>query len=182
MPSTHKFRFKNPLYLLDASAIDLSLKAFPWVANPADTANLNLSVGLNHGTQVPGFIALSAGQENDMVQGRTFDFPKGSIVAFDKDYIDYQWFNSLTDKGIFFVTRLRTNAVYRIEARRPHDSSAGLLCDQIIQLSSAHAQKRGAPKLRRIGYRDAEAGHFYQFLTNNFALSAATIAAIYKDR
>lgn len=49
-------------------------------------------------------------------------------------------------------------------------------------MSSAHALKRGAPKLRRVGYRDAKTGTFYEFLTNNFALSATTIAAIYKDR
>lgn len=182
MPGKHKFRFKNPLYSLDASAIELSLNAFPWAAHRDDTANVKLSVGLNHGTQVPEFVALSDGQENDMVQGRTFEFPKGSIVAFDKGYVDYQWFKSLTDKGIFFVTRLRAKAVYHIEERRPIDPMSGVLSDQIIQLNSAHALKRGAPKLRRIGYRDAETGRFYQFLTNNFKLSAATVAAIYKDR
>lgn len=182
MPGKHKFRFKNPLFSLDASAIDLSLNAFPWAAHRDDTANVKLSVGLNHGTQVPEFVALSDGQENDMVQGRRFDFPKGSIVAFDKGYVDYQWFKSLTDKGIFFVTRLRAKAVYRIEERRAIDPMSGVLSDQIIQLNSAHALKRNAPKLRRIGYRDAETGRFYQFLTNNFKLCAATIAAIYKDR
>ncbi len=93
----HKFRFKNTLYSLDASAIDLSLKLFPWAAHRNDTANVKLSVGLNHGTLIPEFVALSEGQENDMVQGRQFQFPKGSIVAFDKGYVDYQWFKSLTD-------------------------------------------------------------------------------------
>ena len=47
-PGDHKFRFKNPLYSLDASAIDLSLKLFPWAAHREDTANVKLSVGLNH--------------------------------------------------------------------------------------------------------------------------------------
>ncbi len=43
-------------------------------------------------------------------------------------------------------------------------------------------RKRGAPRLRRIGYRDPLTGRFYEFLTNHFRLSAYTIAAIYKDR
>ena len=182
VPSAHKFRFKNPLYSLDASAIDLSLSLFPWAAHRADTANVKLSVGLNHGTQLPEFVALSDGQENDMIEGRKFDFPKGSIVAFDKGYVDYQWFKSLTDKGVFFVTRLRDKAVYRVEERRDVDKSKGVYSDQIIQLNSAHAQKRGAPLLRRVGYRDATTGKFYTFLTNHFHLAATTIAAIYKDR
>lgn len=182
MPGKHKFRFKNPLYSLDASAIDLSLKAFPWAAHREDTANVKLSVGLNHGTHIPEFVAVSDGHENDMVQGRQFPFPKGSIVAFDKGYVDYAWFKSLTDKGVFFVTRLRAKAVYTVKERCEVIPGNGVSSDQIIQLNSAHAMKRGAPLLRRIGYRDSATGKFYEFLTNNFALSAATIAAIYKDR
>ncbi len=178
----HKFRFKNPLYSLDASHIDLSLKLFPWASCCQDKASVKLSVGLNHGTTVPEFVALGGGDENDMVQGRQFDFPKGSIVAFDKGYVDYQWFKSLTDKGVFFVTRLRPKAVYDIIERRPVRRDQGVTSDQTIQLNSAHAIKRGAPRLRRIGYRDKETGKWYMFLTNHFGLSAATIAAIYKDR
>lgn len=182
LPGKHKFRFKNPLYSLDASAIDLSLKLFPWAAYCDSTATVKLSVGLNHGTQIPEFVALSEGKENDMVQGRQFVFPKGSVVAFDKGYVDYEWFKSLTDQGVFFVTRLRAKAVYAVKERRPVNREAGICSDQIIQLNSAHALKRGAPKLRRIGYRDPLTGKFYQFLTNHFGWSAQTIAAVYKDR
>lgn len=182
MPGQHKFRFKNPLYSLDASAIDLSIKAFPWAAYRDDTANLKLSVGLNHGTLVPEFVAVSEGQENDMVQGRCFDFPRGSIVAFDKGYVDYQWFKSLTEKGVFFVTRLRAKAVYTVKQRYKVATGSAVSSDHKIQLNSAHALKRGAPPLRKIGYRCPQSGKRYAFLTNNFALSASTIAAIYKDR
>ncbi len=181
-PSQHKFRFKNPLYSLDASAIDLSLKLFPWAAHREDTANVKLSVGLNHASMIPEFVALSDGNENDMIEGRKFSFPRGSIVAFDKGYVDYQWFGNLTEQGVFFVTRLRPKAVYAVLGRRAVDKTQGISSDQIIQLNSAHAIKRGAPKLRRIGYRDRESGRFYTFLTNNFKLAASTIAAIYKDR
>lgn len=181
-PGKHKFRFKNPLYSLDASHIDLSLKLFPWASCCQDKASVKLSIGLNHGTSVPEFVALGAGDENDMVQGRQFDFPKGSIVAFDKGYVDYQWFKCLTNQGVFFVTRLRPKAVYEVLERRPVNKEQGITSDQVIQLNSAHAVKRGAPKLRRIGYRDKETGKWYMFLTNHFSLSAATIAAVYKDR
>ncbi|MEM7361353.1 MAG: IS4 family transposase [Pseudomonadota bacterium] len=179
---SHKFRFKNPLYSLDASAIDLSLKLFPWAAHRDDTVNVKLSVALNHSNLVPEFVAISDGQENDMVQGRKFRFPKGSIVVFDKGYVDYQWFGSLSKQGVSFVTRLRAKSVYQVIERREVNRSLGVTSDQVIQLNSAHAIKRGAPTLRRIGYRDSATGKRYVFLTNQFALSAATIAALYKDR
>lgn len=181
-PSQHKFRFKNPLYSLDASAIDLSLKLFPWAAHRSDTGNVKLSVGLNHGTGVPEFVALSDGNENDMVKGRQFTFPKGSVVAFDKGYVDYQWFADLTNTGVSFVTRLRQKAVYKVIERQVVDKTTGVISDQLIQLNSAHALKRNAPTLRRVGFRDNGTGKVYQFLTNNFTLAATTIAAIYKDR
>lgn len=181
-PGKHHFRFKNPLYSMDASAIDLSIKLFPWAAHRDDTANVKLNVGLNHATEIPEFVALSDGNENDMVEGRKFQFPKGSIVAFDKGYIDYEWFGSLTNQGVSFVTRLRAKAVYRVTERRPVVPNSGVTSDQIIELTSAHAKKRGAPRLRRVGYRDPESGRFYEFLTNNVVLAASTIAAIYRDR
>jgi IS4 transposase len=117
-----------------------------------------------------------------MIQGRKFQFPKGSIVAFDKGYVDYGWFGSLTNQGVSFVTRLRPKAVYEVLENKPVIESKGVISDQIIQLNSAHALKRGAPKLRRVAYIDKESGKEYVFLTNNFKLCAATIAAIYKDR
>lgn len=181
-PGKHKFRFKNPLYSMDASAINLSLNLVPWAVHRDDTANVKLSVGLNHATEIPEFCALSDGNENDMVAGRKFCFPKGSIVVFDKGYVDYEWFGSLTKQGVSFITRLRAKSVYRVIERRECVAGSGVTSDQIIELSSAHAVKRGAPTLRRVGYRDPESGRFYTFLTNNFTLSASTIAAIYKDR
>jgi len=181
-PGKHKFRFKNPLYSLDASAIDLAMNLFPWAAHRDDTANVKLSVGLNHGTLIPEFVALSDGNESDMIEGRKFDFPKGSIVAFDKGYFDYEWYKTLTNKGIFFVTRLRSNAVYEIHADYPVKPNSGVLADQDIQPNSAHALKRGAPAMRRVVYHCSETDKTYEFLTNNFDLSAKTIAGIYKDR
>jgi hypothetical protein len=79
----------TPLYSLDASLIDLSLKLFPWAQRQQDKAAVKLHVGLNHGGMIPEFVALGDGKEHDLVQGRKLDFPKGSLVAFDKGYVDY---------------------------------------------------------------------------------------------
>lgn len=85
-------------------------------------------------------------------------------------------------QGVSFVTRLRAKAVYRVVERLSITAGTSISSDQIIEFSSAHAQKRGAPRVRRVGYKDPETGRFYQFLTDNFKLAASTIAAIYKDR
>ena len=178
----HRFRFKNKLYALDASLIDLSLKIFPWAHYALGKAAMKLHVGLDHAGYLPAFATITEGKTSDIEVGRMLDFPRGSIVVFDKGYTDYKWFKHLTDRGIFFVTRIRKNAIWRVEARHPVDRRTGVTSDQLITLTGVKSQKLGMPLLRRIGYRDAETGIHYEFLTNNFQLSAQTIAAIYKER
>ena len=178
----HGFRFNNPLYSLDASTIDLCLSVFPWADFRTTKGAVKLHVGLNHAGYLPEFVTVTDGKDHDVTVGRTLAFPKGSIVAVDKGYNDYAWYKQLTDKGVFFVTRLKTNAKYRTVSRRPVLKSKGLACDQTIEFTGAQTARKCPVQLRRIGYRDAETGKRYVFLTNNFKLSAKTIADIYKAR
>lgn len=178
----HNFRFDNPLYSLDASTIDLCLSAFPWAGFRSTKGAVKLHVGLNHDGYLPEFVTITEGKTSDVEVGRTLTFPKGSIVAIDRGYNDYSWFNSLTDKGIFFVTRLKSNAKIRVVSRHTIPSGKGLTSDQTIQFTGAQTAKKCPVQLRRIGYKDAITGKHYVFLTNNFKLSAKTIADIYKSR
>ncbi len=109
---------------------------------------------------------------------KTLQLPKGSIVAFDRGYVSYPWFATLTDAGVHFVTRLKKNASYKVLKRRHVNKKQGVTSDQEIEV-----QTRGkAPRLRRVGYNDRETGKHYVFLTSHFTLSAKTIADIYKER
>ena len=178
----HRFRFKNSLYALDASTIDLCLEMFPWADFRSTKGAVKLHVGLNHAGCLPEFVSITEGKSHDVTVGRTLQFPKGSIVAVDKGYNDYAWYNQLNDKKIFFVTRLKANAKYRITSRRPVLKSKGLISDQTIEFTGTQTMKKCPVQLRRIGYQDSETGKHYVFLTNNFKLSAKTIADIYKSR
>ena len=178
----HNFRFKNPLYSLDASTIDLCLSMFPWADFRTTKGAIKLHVGLNHNGYLPEFVTITEGKNHDVTVGRQVNFPKGSIVAIDKGYNDYAWYNALTNKGIFFVTRLKSNAKHRIICRRSVLKEKGLTCDQTIEFSGAQTAKKCPIHLRRIGYKDPETGKHYVFLSNNFHLSAKTIADIYKAR
>jgi hypothetical protein len=178
----HNFKFANPLYSLDASTIDLCLSAFPWADFRTTKGAVKLHVGLNHAGYLPEFVTITEGKKHDVKVGRMLNFPKGSIVAIDKAYNDYSWYKQLTDKGIFFVTRLKKNAKFRVVYRRSVLKEKGLTCDQTIEFTGLQTAKRCPIQVRRIGYRDPITGKHYVFLSNNFKLSAKTIADIYKSR
>ena len=179
---SHNFKFKNPLYSLDASTIDLCLSMFPWADFRKTKGAIKLHVGLNHNGYLPEFVTVTEGKDHDVTVGRTLKFPKGSIIAVDKGYNDYNWYNQLTIKGIFFVTRLKSNAKYRVIKRNTVLKSKDITSDQTIEFTGTQTAKKCPAQLRRIGYKDEISGKHYIFLTNNFKLSAKTIADNYKAR
>ena len=154
----HKFRFNNPLYSLDASTIDLCLSAFPWANFRSTKGAIKLHVGLNHDGYIPEFVTVTEGKTSDIEIGRRVNFIKGSIIAIDRGYNDYAWFNALTDKGIFFVTRLKSNAKTRVVSRREIPSGKGLTSDQTIVFTGTQTADKCPVPLRRIGYKDALTG------------------------
>lgn len=178
----HGFKFQNKLYSLDSTKIDLCLSLFPWAEYRQAKGAIKLHVGLNHDGMLPEFMSLSNGKCHDVRIGKKIDFPKGSIVVIDRGYSDYRWYKQLTDKEIFFVTRIRSNARYRVLERREVKRDTGLSSDQTIEFTGQNVSKECPQKLRRVGYRDAQTGKHYVFLTNNFKLSAHTIAKLYKSR
>ena len=178
----HGFRFKNKLYSLDASTIELSLAVFPWARFRRRDGALKLHLGLDHDGGIPAFMSLTDGKVHEVSEGRKQRLPRDSIVVMDKGYLDYSWYQSLTEQGVFFVTRARKNTRYRVIERRPVEPSKGLRADQTIRLTGQKSRQEDLPTLRRVSYVDPESGQRYVFLTNNFALAASTIAAIYQQR
>lgn len=179
----HKFKFKNPLYSLDSSLIDLSLKCFPWAdVNNRGKGALKLHVGLNHNGYIPEIVRVTQGKRPDVLEAKDMTFPTDSIVLIDKGYTSFEYYKSLIKKENFFVTRLKKKLKHSITESRPVDGSAGISCDQSLQFTGPKAQKCELGVLRKVGYTDLETGKQYTFLTNHFGLSAATIAALYKER
>ena len=178
----HGFRFKNKLYSLDASTIELSLAIFPWARFRRRDGALKLHVGLDHDGGIPAFLSLTTGKVHEVTEARQRRLPAGSIVVMDKGYLDYSWYKSLTEQGVFFITRARRNTRYQVVERRPVNKRKGLRADQTIVLTGQKSRQEALPRLRRVTYVEPDSGQRYEFLTNHFRLAAATIAAIYKQR
>ena len=132
----HKFRFKAKLYSLDATTISLCLSLFPWAKFRHNKGGVKANVLLDHDGYIPAFVNIAEAKTHESKMVKNLSLPKGSILTFDKGYFSYTWFRLLCGKGIFFVTRLKDNASYKIEERLPVNKKSGVTSDQIITVGS----------------------------------------------
>jgi len=177
----HKFRFKNPLSSLDATVIDLCLSLYDWAKFRTTKGAVKLHVKLNHAGYLPTFMVMTEGKVHESTVAPSVPLESGDVVVFDRGYNDFAWFKILVDKCVFFVTRLKKNASYKVIERRPVQHK-DIYSDQIIEFKGFYARRDCPYRLRRIRSKDRETGKIIVILTNNFSWSAKTIALIYKDR
>jgi hypothetical protein len=100
----------------------------------------------------------------------------------DKGYIDFARLWRLSKDRVNFVVTAKDNMRYRVLDRGVTQKEKGVICDQTIILTGNLTSQKYPKCLRRIRYFDAETGNTLIFLTNNFKLSALTIAALYRYR
>ena len=177
-----KFRFKNKLLSLDSTTISLCLNLFPWAKFRRAKGGVKVHVLLDHDDYMPSFALITEAKRHDRTVARRFNLKPGSIVAFDRAYNDYTLFSQWTESGVYFVTRLKDNAVYRIIENRPVPQNRTILADQIIQLTGHKAEEKCPHLLRRVVVWDEQNNRMISLLTNHLTFGATTISAIYKDR
>lgn len=180
-PGKKKFRFKNKLFSLDASVIELCVSLFDWATFRQTKGAVKLHLLLDHDGYLPVFAHITEGSVHELNVAKDLSFPKGSIVAIDRGYTDYTLFSRWTTDGVYFVTRQKGNADYTVVEERPVPQNRNILKDELIKFNGYYAQKKYPRALRRIELWDAEKERVV-FLTNHLTFGATTIAAIYKDR
>jgi hypothetical protein len=177
-----KFRFHNPVESMDATLIPVCLSAFDWAHYRRAKGAIKLHMLLSHQGYLPKWATITTGKIHEVKVIKTLVFEPNTIVVIDRGYTDYQLYENWTKQKVFFVTRLKDNANYRVAERRPVPENGNVRCDQTIEFTGFYSQEKCSVPLRRISYWDPERKKRLVFLTNIFHLSANTIAQIYKDR
>ena len=179
----HRFHFKNKLYSIDATIIELCLSLFPWAKFTARKGALKLHCALDHCGNIPAFVVITDGKCHELSAAKAaFPIEPDSIYCFDRGYNDFEWFRRIHESGAFFVTRAKSNLDYTIAGQQANNLPKGVYLDQRVTLSGVTAQGKFPYELRLVHYHDEETGRLLEFLTNNFKLSAGTIGQIYKAR
>jgi hypothetical protein len=172
----------NTIYALDSSTIDLCLSAFPWAKFRSTKSAVKLHTLLDLRGNIPTFIHISDGKLHDVNVLDILIPEVGAFYIMDRAYLDFERLFSLDQAGSFFVLRAKSNTKYKRRYSNTIDKSNGLRCDQTIILTGVDSRRDYPQPIRRIKYHDSKTSKTFNFLTNNFAIPAQTVADLYRYR
>ena len=173
---------ENTVYALDSTTIDLCLSLFPWALFRTAKSAVKMHTLLDLRGNIPSFIHISDGKLGDVKALDILVLEAGAIYVMDRGYVDFARLYTMHRAQAFFVTRAKSNTRLKRVYSAVVDRSTGIICDQTVALTGINSCKDYPEHLRRIRFKDPEAGKTLVFLTNNFTLPAATICALYKAR
>ncbi len=155
---------------------------FPWARFRSTKSAVKLHTLLDLRGNIPTFLHISDGKLHDVNVLDILLPDPGAFYIMDRGYVDFARLSILHMAGAFFVIRAKSNTQYRRRYSRPVDRSTGLRCDQTIVLTGVKTATTYPQPLRRIRYYDQQTGKTFNFLTNNFAIPAQTVADLYRSR
>jgi len=170
------------VYALDSTTIDLCLSLFDWALFRSTKAAVKLHTLLDLRGAIPTFIHISDGKLHDVNVLDILPVEAGAFYVMDRGYVDFARLYAIHQAGAFFVTRAKQG----MYAQRVYSSATqrhtGVICDQRVMLQGFQSAKAYPEHLRRVRFKDPSSDKTLVFLTNNTALPALTIAALYKSR
>jgi hypothetical protein len=128
------------------------------------------------------FVRITAAKVHDSTFLKFIDLPKNSFIVFDKAYNKYKVFAEWTDRKLYFVTRMKDNALYKVvRIIQEKEAQTGIIKEEKINLEYKDGNQIKTVTLRRITFIDDQ-NRLFVFITNNLKISAEEVALIYKNR
>jgi len=194
---TYGLTFKEVL-LIDSTTIRLFSDVLKGVGrNPKGDGKkkggLKVHMLIDAVQSVGRFVKITAAKVHDKNFLKSLELISHSMIVFDKAYNYYHQFALWTGQHVYFVTRLKKNAVYTIVETHKigyrKKDIAKVLKDQTIEMVYYPEDENGKRqtkikktiKLRKVTYQD-ERNRYFEFLTNNFEITAEEVAFLYKKR
>jgi hypothetical protein len=176
----HEFSFKRKLYSLDATLIELCVRAFPWATYRQTKGAIKLNLLLDHDGYLPVFVDFTHGDVHEVASARHMDLPRNSMVLCDRGYIDFEMLYRWNLNGVDFVSRLKKNTTYEVAEEDLKQYIGNVLSDETIFLRGS--RDKYPERLRKVTVCDTVNHRTLVLVTNNFDLDAQTIADLYRNR
>ena len=178
-------RFKRAIHAVDSTTIQLVANSVDWAKHRRRKAAAKCHMKLNLQTFLPEHVIVKAASSHDSREA--FELcsmlKDGEVVVFDKAYVDYKHLNSLTQRGVFWVTRAKTNMDFKVMGQHI-EPKVGIITDDEISLCGMKAQADYPQSMRfvkamvKVDKKEKE----MSFITNNFTWASSSICDLYKSR
>ena len=179
-------RFKRAVHAIDSSTIRLAVSCIDWARHRRRKAAAKLHLRLNLQCFLPAFAIVDTAAHNDNKRARELcaGLEAGEIALFDRAYLDFGHLFDLTARGVFWVTRTKSNMDCRVKERRVRKPAGNILSDDIVVLKGDASRGKYPEVLRRVRAIVEVDGtdREMEFLTNNLLWAASSIADLYKSR
>jgi len=131
------------------------------------------------------FVKISEAKSHDKNFLQHLILSAGSMIVFDKAYNHYLQFARWTKQEINFVCRLKNNASYEVLEvlfkKTLAKNEYGVMKVEHIHMKYKQDNENKTLCLRKVTYKD-EKNRIFEFITNNFSISAEEVAFLYKKR
>ena len=177
----------SKLYVMDSTTISLFKQILKGAGrNPKrgkKKGGIKAHTVIKYDDQVPCLVNYTSAATHDHVLLKSVNLPCGSFIVFDMGYVDYKMYQSFTEQGITYVTKMKTNAVYSpiLEMDIPDDTDQGIIKDEIVRVRYGN-NKEFIHITRRIAYWNDKTNKLEVFMTNNTELDVEIIVEIYRRR
>jgi len=146
---------KDAVRLIDSTTIDLCKQQFEWASFRSGKSGVKIHTVYDPDARTPTFFSITNAKKHDKKEAEKMPLLKGATYVFDRAYNDYAWFHDLSQDGITFVSRMKSNAGGR----------------EVCPIT-----------LRRIRFMREADNKVLTFITNDLKRSAGEIASLYKQR
>lgn len=178
-------RFKRIINVVDSTTIRLVANCMDWAKHRRRKAAAKCHMRLDLQTFLPRFAVVKEASSHDVTEAPQVcaDIQAGEIVIFDKAYVDFAYLYSLTQRGVFWVTRAKSNMQYEVIGNRT-PANDKILRDVRIRLTVEQSAADYPEELRLIEALVEINGieQTMTFITNNLEWAPSSICELYKGR
>ena len=179
-------KFKRTIHVVDSTTIQLVADCLDWAKHRRRKAAAKCHLRLDLQSFLPRFAIIDTAREADAKRAREVcaGIKDGEIVIFDKAYVDFDHLWSLTERGVFWVTRAKENLQFTVLASYPVKADGAIVSDELVGLANAGSRQAYPELMRRVVAWVEVDGQkrLMTFLSNQLTWSPENIAELYRCR
>ena len=189
LSDSHSSTSQKKLYIFDSTTITLFQEVLKGSGlskkDGRRKGGIKVHTLIRNDHDVPSMICYSSAAANDTLFLKCLQLPEGSVIVFDRGYLDHTTFNRFTDQKITWITRLRSRSAFTVQGSFIVSSAHqhfGIISDQSIVMGDHRHPRTAKVPARLIVFKEPQTGKVFEFLTNNMQLSPTDITSYYKNR